>query len=214
MKTTCCEPLVGIENNKILNRKFRILTVLFLATGLFLFSGCALIGAYAIAMHATCKVKINKRCVKGSCELFNGVLFERLTVLKKDSLGMPAEYIVTERFTCYNQKTDGIQKYWPDKIFFKKPNGDYKWKADTIDIHLKLVDGKREVISIQKKPEYSYDEWFIFGSKKYDTCPIKFEKDTWYTVKITDQRLSKVYLYIDKNKKYHVYQVNSGVCPI
>lgn len=170
-------------------------------------------GAFVIAKNATCEVKINDKSVKGSCELINGVFFERLTVLQKDSAGMPAEYIVTERFSCYNPGVDGVQKYWPDKIYFKKINGHYKWNADTVDIHFKVNGNSREIISVQKKSD-NYNEQFILNSKKYDTCPISFQKDTWYNVKISDQRLRKVYLYIDKNKNFKVYKFDSGICPI
>lgn len=178
-----------------------------------LFSGCALIGAFIIANNATCEVKITSKCIKGSCELINGVFFERLTVLKKDSAGLPTEYIVTERFSCYDPGMAGVQKYWPDKIYFKRVNGHYKWNADTVDIHFKLYGPRREIISIQKKPD-NYNEHFILNSKKYDICPISFQKDTWYNVKISDQRLSKVYLYVDKKKNFNVYKFDSGICPI
>lgn len=196
-----------------MTRQNNILTVLIIVTGLFLFSGCAMIGAIAIAKNATCKVKITDKCVKGSCELINGVFFERLTVLQKDSTGMPAEYIVTERFQCYNPGVDGVQKYWPDKIYFKKINGHYKWNADTVDIHFKANGNSREIVSIQKKPD-NYNEKFILNSKKYGTCPISFQKDTWYNVRITDPRLAKTFLYIDRKNKFHVYKFDSGVCPI
>lgn len=196
-----------------MTRQFKIVTISCALTGIFLFSGCALIGAIAIAKNATCKVKINDNCIKGSCELINGVFFERLTVIEKDSIGMPSEYIVTQRFACYNPGVDGVQKYWPDKIYFKKINGHYKWNADTVDIHFKLNGNNREIISAQKKPD-NYNEQFILNSKKYDTCPISFQEDTWYNVKISDQRLRTVYLYVDKNKNFKVYKFDSGICPI
>lgn len=166
-----------------------------------------------MAKNATCDVEINGKCVKGSCELYNGVFFERLTILEKDSIGMPAEYSVTERFACYNPGVDGVQKYWPDKIYFDKPNGHYKWNADTVDIQFKVVDQHREMISSRKKPD-NYNEQFILNSKKYDTCPIAFEKDTWYHVKFTDQRLRRVYLFVTKRGKFIVHQVDSGISPI
>ena len=196
-----------------MTRHFKILTISFILTGTFLFSGCAIIGAFVIAKNATCEVKINDKCVKGSCELINGVFFERLTVVNMDSIGMPSEYIVTERFACYNPGMDGVQKYWPDKIYFKKPNGHYKWKADTVDIHFKLNGRKREIISFTKKPD-NYTEIFILNSKKYDICPISFQKNTWYNVRISDQRLTNVLLYINEKKYFNVYKFKSGVCPI
>jgi hypothetical protein len=189
------------------------LTIFIALAGIFLCTGCAIIGAIGIAKNATCQVEITDKCVKGSCELINGVFFERLTVIKMDSIGMPSEYIVTERFACYNPGLDGVQKYWPDKIYFKKPNGHYKWKADTIDIQFKLNERGRELISIQKKLD-NYNEKFILNSIKYDICPIGFQKNTWYNVMIYDQRLRKVYLYVDKRGNFNVTKFDSGVCPI
>lgn len=196
-----------------MTRQLSILSISLALAVLFLFSGCALVGAFVMAKNATCDVKINDKCVKGSCELINGVFFERLTVLQKDSTGLPTEYIVTERFSCYNPGVKGVQKYWPDKIYFKKINGHYKWNADTVDIHFKLNGNGREIISVQKKST-NYNDHFILNSKKYDTCPINFQKDTWYNVKISDQRLRNVYLYVDKHKNFNVYKFNSGISPI
>ncbi|MBK7184016.1 MAG: hypothetical protein IPH89_14480 [Bacteroidetes bacterium] len=147
-----------------MTRQLSILSISLALTALFLFSGCALVGAFVMAKNATCDVKINDKCVKGSCELINGVFFERLTVLQKDSTGLPTEYIVTERFSCYNPGVKGVQKYWPDKIYFKKINGHYKWKADTVDIHFKLNGNGREIISVQKKST-NYNDHFILNPR-------------------------------------------------
>jgi len=209
-----CKPLAGIKNDTTLKRQNSILTIFLILTGQFLFSGCAMIGAFVIAKNATCKVKINDKCVKGSCDLINGVFFERLTVLQKDVDGMPTEYIVTERFQCYNPGMDGVQKYWPDKIYFNKINGHYKWAIDTVDIGFKTNQkGGREIVSMGKRVD-NYNNFFILGSKKYDTCPTKLAIDTWYNVSIDDPRLAKTFLYIDKKNNYHVYKFDSGVCPI
>jgi hypothetical protein len=172
-----------------------------------------MIGAFIIAKNATCKVKINKRCVKGTCELYNGVFFEKLTVIKKDSIGMPAEYIVTERFECYNPGVGGNQKYWPRKIFFNKANGHYKWRADTIDIHFRMNGNQRIIVSANKKPQ-NYHDFHILRSNQYDICPITLQKETWYNVELTDQRLRFVFLYIDSKRNYIIYKIDSGVCPI
>lgn len=180
---------------------------------LVLFSGCQVTRAVLIANHATCTVKVTAKSVHGSCELINGVFFEKLTVLQKDNSGMPAEYIVTERFKCYNPGVDGVQKYWPDKIYFQKMNGHYKWKADTVNVHFKVDGHSRTFAADQKKPN-NYTEGFILNAEKYDTCPIRFQAETWYRIQISDPRLTNVYLYIDKKNSFHVYQWDSGVSPI
>ncbi len=196
-----------------MTRRLYISTITLALVGIHLFSGCAWVGVFVIAKNATCTVKIDKKCIKGSCKLINGVFFERLTVIKRDSLNMPTEYIVTERFECYNPGLSGVQKYWPDKLYFKKANGHYKWSADTVDMHFKLNGRKREIISSQKKSE-NYDESAILAKKKYETCPVSFQKDTWYNVRIYDGRLSKVFLYVDKKNNFKVYKFNSGISPI
>jgi hypothetical protein len=194
-------------------KKSQVLKMSIAFVGLFLFSQCALVGAVMMARHATCDVKINKNGVNGSCELINGVFFEKLTVSKYDTTGLPLEYSVTERFACYNPGMGGVQTYWPKKIDFKKTNGHYLWSADTVSVQYKVVGQSRELVLATSKPR-NYNEHFIFSSTKYETCPIRFQKDTWYYVKIPDQRLRNVYLHIDKKGNYKVYKTNSGVSPI
>jgi len=183
--------------------------ILFLAAGLLALSGCAMIGAAAIAMNASCKVKIDKHCVKGSCELINGVFFEKLKVLKKDSTGLPSDYVVTQRFECYNAGSSNE----PGKIWFYKPNEHYKWRIDTVNVHYLQQRRMRVMAADQSRPAH-YDEHFILNSSNYDTCPAHFENDTWYCLKISDQRLSRVFVYVNKRGHFKVHQENSGVSPI
>lgn len=194
-------------------KKSQVLKISLAFVGLILFSRCALIGAVMMASHATCDVKINKNCVNGSCDLINGVFFEKLTVSKYDSTGLPLEYTVTERLDCYNPGIEGVQTFWPKKIYFYKKNGHYLWSADTVSVQYKVVGQSRELITATSKPR-NYNEHFILSSEKFETCPIRFQKDTWYNVKISDQRLRRVYLHIDKKGNYKVYKTNSGVSPI
>lgn len=200
-----------INLNQIKKNQFLKISIAFV--GLFLFSQCALVGAVMMARHATCDVKINKNGVNGSCELINGVFFEKLTVSKYDSTGLPLEYTVTERFDCYNPGIEGVQTFWPKKIYFYKKNGHYLWSADTVSVQYKVDGQSWELVSATSKPR-NYNEHFIFSSTKYETCPIRLQKDTWYYVKISDPRLRRVYLHIDKKGNYKVYKTNSGVSPI
>lgn len=139
---------------------------------------------------------MNSRCVKGSCELINGVFFEKLSVLKKDSDSLPDDYIVTRRFECYSAGSNND----PRRLWFYKKNEQYKWKMDSLSMHSTSQD--------RSAPRY------ISSSTSYDTCPVHFEKNTWYTVRISDQRLRYVYLYVNKRGKFKIYQINSGVSPI
>jgi len=196
-------------------RKWIFYGLLFLLVSIGLIgSGCSAIGAAAIALNAKCKVKINARCVKGACELYNGLLFERLTVLQKDSLGLPRDYIVHERFSCLNPGVDGAQTYWPRKIYFHKPNGHYIWRTDTLNLSFKQNGPVRELASGQKSPPYYFENMIVIAPTRYTTCPMAFQKDCWYRVHISDQRLRTVFLYIDRHGRRHIHQTNSGLCPI
>ena len=170
-----------------------------------------MVGAILIAKFATCDVKINQNCLKGSCELRKGAFFEQINVLHKDSFGIPDEYIVSKRFECYNPGLNKKQKYWPSKIYFKKTNGHYKWKADTVNVHVKLI-GPQKIFT--QKVENNYYANFIANSKNFDMCPINFQNNTWYTIDIIDPRVGNIFLYVDKKNKFHIYKFDSGICPI
>ncbi len=212
---TCCKlpPIQSSKAKNQLTKYFKIILIYGLFLKTIIFSGCSIAGVIIIALNANCTVKINSRCIKGSCEFINGVQFERLTVIDTNSHGMPSEYIVTERFECYNPGVDGVQKYWPNKIYFNKPNGHYKWQSDTVHIRYKLNGQRREIVSIEEKLTHS-EKIHGMNSPKYDTCPIGFHKNTWYNVNIYDQRVAKILLYIDENKRFNVYKFNSGLSPL
>jgi len=181
--------------------------------GQILVSGCGVIGAILIATNSTCKVKINNKYLKSSCEISNGVMFEKLTVINTDSVGTPNDYIVTERFQIYNSDFSGKNKPSIKKLYFNKINDTYKWVADTVNIHYKVKGRRREIISSDKFMGNSNSQ-FISKSNKFELCPIQFAKDTWYNIKITDARLSKTLLYVDKLNVFHVHQFDSGSSPI
>lgn len=205
------------------------ITVL-LAFGFILFSGCGLIGAIIIATSYNAKITINERYVKSSHGLTNGVLFEKLAVVTLDDKGIPENYIVTQRFKCYNPGVEGVQKYWPDKLYFNKINGHYKWRTDTAGFYYTKKGNYRERIvadsinytfdfkglddTISKKVKGDLNEIFIFDSKVYDTCPVDFKTETWYFINFYDPVLASVYLFVDTNKKFTIYTYGTGVSPI
>ncbi|MCF8298698.1 MAG: hypothetical protein K9J13_14210 [Saprospiraceae bacterium] len=194
-------------------RRYILLT---LVAMLFL-SSCGYIGVYIIAKSATCEIKVNENVIKGSCELINGVFIEKLDVIEKDTNGIPLKYYVTQRFECYNPGVDGVQKYWPDKIYFNKKNGHYKWGADTVKILFHRHGRNRDVViqdSISGGIKTRMYGYFISGSNKYEICPIKFRKDCWYYLTTYDPRISSIYIYVDNKMKFRVYKFDSGVCPI
>ena len=195
-----------------MTKLYIIITVFF---SILIVAGCNYFGALAIAKSATCKVTINENSVKSSCDLINGVFFEKLNVTKSDSSGIPTEYFVTQRFGLFNPGVEGVQKYWPDKIYFSKPNGHYKWRADTVNIKFERMDRNRQMLPIDSSnnDEGMYG-FLIFSNKSFDICPIKFSKNSWYYVEVFDPGISSLYLYVDNKMNFTVHKFDSGVSPI
>lgn len=204
----------------------KLSNILLISLLLLSLSGCRLIGAIIIMSSYNVKLKINDRYVQSSNGMTNGIQFEKLTVIKLDEDGLPAEYIVTQRFECYNPGVEGVQEYWPDKIYFDKANGHYKWSADTVAIHFLQVGNNREVIvdsiennnDLNDTPAESIDDFFsaiiIDSYTDYETCPVEFESNTWYYLNFYDPALATVFLYVESEKKLHLYKFDSGVSPI
>lgn len=207
-----------------MKKQFR--NIILISTLVVTLSGCRLIGAMIIMSAYNAKLKINDRYVQSSNGMTNGIKFEKLTILKLDEDGLPAEYIVTQRFECYNPGVEGVQEYWPDKIYFDKANGHYKWGADTVAIHFLQVGNNREVIvdSIENNNDLydtlaeSIDNFvsaiIVDSYTDYETCPVEFESNTWYYLNFYDPALATVFLYVESKNKMHLYKFGSGVSPI
>lgn len=194
----------------------KLSTINLVIFSLIILTGCNYFAAYAIARSATCRININEKYAKSSCQLGNGIYFEKLNVVKSDSTGIPIEYFVTSRFVLSNPGVDDVQKYWPDKIYFNKPNGHYRWSIeDTVDIRFARTGKERQRVSIDgsKNIEDSY-AYFVFSDKTFNTCPVKFSKNSWYYVEVYDPRVSSIYLHVDGKMNFTVHRFDSGVSPI
>ncbi len=200
--------------------------IILISTLVITLSGCRLIGAMIIMSAYNTKLKINDRYVQSSNGMTNGIQFEKLTVLNLDEDGLPSEYIVTQRFECYNPGVEGVQEYWPDKIYFDKANGHYKWGADTVAIHYiqnginreVIVDSTENTNDLNDTTAESMDDFYsaiiIDSYTDYETCPVEFESNTWYYLNFYDPALATVFLYVESKNKFHLNKFGSGVSPI
>lgn len=210
--------------------KKQLKNIILILTIFLLLCGCGIIGPILIGTSYNAKLTINNRFVKSSHGLINGIRFEKLTVIDQDENGIPTDYIVTQRFECVNTVGEGVQDYWPNKLYFNKVNGDYKWKADTVSFHFKKKGHYRERIfdnnadstflfqglndTVSRKIKGDLNEIFILNSIAFETCPVNFASQTWYYLNLYDPVIASVFLYFDSKNKYHVYKFGSGVSPI
>lgn len=165
---------------------------------------------------------MNKNFIESSCGLTNGVVFRELIVYEFDSSKLPSFYKVIFSTNCYNPGTVSPQKFWPDKIFFNKPNGHYLWRVDSLDKGIyrrqgpyrERIDKSDNPIIDTTGPEWSqeFTDSIIKAPRTPDSmsnpiCPTKFKLNTWYYVGFSDQRY-EAFLYVDKNMKYNLHKVN------
>jgi hypothetical protein len=169
-----------------------------------------------------CNINMTKNYIKSSCGLINGVVFRELTVYEFDSTNLPSHYKVVFSTNCYNPGTNPVQKFWPDKIYFNKPNGHYLWRIDSIvngtykrtGPYTNRTDGSDIPIIDTAGPEWS--QAFIDSIIKApgtpdpnskSICPTKFKPATWYFVGFSDQRY-EAFLYVDKKMNYNLHKIS------
>lgn len=193
-------------------------------------SSCGMLWAGLILSSYKAKLTINDNFIESSHGLINGVQFEKLTVLNKDEKGIPTDFIVTQRFACYNSGAEGTQKHSPKKLYFDKVNGYYKWVVDTVNFHYKRKGNYREIIgsdtientvkhygfgdTMARKINWYSKEKYILKTTSFATCPVDFECKSWYYVNFHDPALASVYLYVESKSQFYLYKFGSGVSPI
>jgi len=175
-----------------------------------------------------CNMQIDIESISNSCNLENGVFFEKLTVIKLDTTGLPLEFKVGQRFECLNPGVEGVQTYWPNEIFFKKQNEHYRWRSDTVDLHF-VMDGKVKILAENankrdendslkvKEFDFNSDAGFGYAIPKRASdiiCPVEFKPSTWYFLYFFKQRYLGAFLYVDENMKFNLHVLMSDVSPI
>lgn len=170
-----------------------------------------------------CEISITEDYIESSCGLINGVQFEQLEVEQLDSNNLPNRYKVLVTFQCFNPGVEGVQKYWPDRLYFDKPNGHYLWQVDSMkngtyvrdDIYRIRTD-KEDTTTVRVITDSAERQRFLDSFNKSPRiinrnstaiCPVKFKENTWYFVNFANQR-NEAYLYIDKQMKYNLHLIN------
>lgn len=153
------------------------------------------------------KVTITKDYISTNRDFINGVTIEKIKV---DSIGQenyPIKYTVTYWTSCNIDHPNDKPPNPPDKIYFKK-EGKYWWTEENVSISF-IHDGlsRHTTDSSNRLP------WSI-GDKKFNACPIEFEKEQWYFFRLGDPQVTGIFFYIDKTGKEYQYFLASGVSPI
>lgn len=182
------------------------IVIVVIAIALFIFGGLYLL-YFFFSAFAPPKVKITKDYISTNQDFINGVTIEKLSV---DSIGdqnYPIKYTVTYWTSCGIDHPKNKPPEPPDKIYFKK-EGKYWCTEEVVNIPF-LHEGltRHTTDSTDRLP------WSM-GSKKFRTCPIKFEKEQWYFFKIGDPQVIGIFFYIDSTGNEHQYFLASGVSPI
>ena len=176
-----------------------------------LLQGCYTIGAYMIGLGANTEIEINSKYAKSYSPFSNGIYFERLEVVKMEN-NLPKEYYTNERFSC--GRSGGRYYEGEKKLFFNRKNKHYQWKSDTLRDYFRQDQTHRTQLPMDSLFKMRDHNYLIWSKKTYETCPFEFIRDSWYYVEVFDQRITSIYLYVDKDKKFKVYKTNSGISPI
>ncbi len=155
---------------------------------------------------APAKVTISENYISTNRDFINGVTIESLRV---DSMGdkHPIKYTVTYLTTCHIDHPKDRPPTPPDKIYFGR-EGKYWWTEENVKIPFVQYNLSRQATgSIQRLP------WSM-GTQKFETCPMKFQREQWYFFTFSDPQITGIFFYIDKDGKTQQYTIESGVSPI
>lgn len=153
------------------------------------------------------KVTITKSYISTNTDFINGVTIEKIKV---DSIGIknyPVKYTVTYLTSCHIDHPVGKPPNPPDKIYFKK-EGKYWWTEENVNIPF-IHQGLS-----RKTTDSTYIPVWSMGRTKLKTCPLKFEREQWYFITISDPQVTGIFFYIDKGGKEKQYYLTSGISPI
>ena len=179
-----------------------ILLVLVLLVGGGLYCGNKVLTAFRPA-----KINITKTEISSSEVFVNPITIEKLKV---DSIGQdqrPVKYTIKYLTTCGIKQKSGKPPIPLNKIKLDE-SGRYGWTEEIVNIPVIHADGYSQRIDSAQRMIWS------MGKQKFDICPLRFEKDTWYFINILDPQIIGVYVYIDDTGMIHQYTTYSGVSPI
>lgn len=162
---------------------------------------------YFLSAFALPKVTITANYISTNTDFINGVTIEKLMV---DSIGdknYPVKYTVIYTTSCNINHPTNKPPDPPNKIEFNKP-GKYSWDEDTTKIRFIHIGLSR------KSLDKNNDLWWLNKFGDHTVCPIKFEREQWYFITISDPQVTGIFFYIDKNGNENQYYLTSGVSPI
>jgi len=152
-------------------------------------------------------IAITKSEIRSSNGFINPITIEKLKV---DSLGKdqrPIKYTI-DYITTFGIKQKDDEPPVGLKQIKLNESGRYSWSEENVNISIVHDDGYSKRISSVERLILS------MGNQNFETCPLKFEEETWYFINFLDPQVVGVYIYIDKVGVLHKYAAYSGVSPI
>lgn len=166
---------------------------------------CSLFVVFILMMYiflrslAPQKITISTNSITTNGKLEYKVSIEKIKV---DSIGKDNHPV---KYTAYYSTICHI--YEPtDEIYINK-TGNYRWTEDygTSGYIHKGLRRELDTNKLSIARPYPY---------KYNYCPIKFEKEQWYFITVSDKQITGYFFYIDKDGKENQYNLYTGISPI
>jgi hypothetical protein len=178
----------------------KLLLCLLLFTAFLYLGSCGLLysAAYTHAENRaeTCTLKINQKRISGRCYR-NNIRFEQLEVIRLEH-GIPVDYYITKRFSYRTI----AQLKPPKSVSFHRSNAAWRWKTDSVHLHVQLNEYKYPVLLDTLEIKHLNN---ALPGEEYQYCPVKFSSDTWYHIYSLTDRHTARYVFVDKRMKFHVH---------
>mgnify|MGYP006433956111 CR=1 FL=1 len=187
--------------------KNRLWKIIFISVIFILIAGGVYFMKSFFSAFAPPKIELTKNYISTNRDFVNGVTIEKILVDSIGSKGYPVKYTTTYSTSCNIKHPKNKPPVPPSIIEFKKP-GKYSWDEDTIRVNHIHKNLTRKSKSNSKKLRWLNK----FG--KYDVCPLKFERNQWYFIMISDPQITGIFLFIDEYRNEKKINVYSGVSPI
>jgi hypothetical protein len=174
---------------------------------LLLVVGVLLFFYFYLNAFAPPQVTITKDHISANIGFVNGVTIEKILVDSIGVKGYPIKYTTIYTTSCNIKNPINKPQNPLNKIEFNKP-GKYSWDEDTVKVRYIHNDLSREPL------DSISNLWWLNKFGNNPVCPIKFEKEQWYFIIISDPRVTGIFFYMDKSGKEYEYLLQSGVSPI
>lgn len=189
-----------------MTRLRKIITISLSIISLLVASGIYLLYNF-ISAFSPPKLTMTTKSISTNRNFINGLTIEKLKV---DSIGdenYPVKYTVVYATSCKIYHPTNKPPDPPSKIEFNK-SGKYSWDEDTTKIRYIHNGLSRQPLDRPKKL------WCLSKFGDNPVCPLKFQREQWYFITISDPRVTGIFFYIDKNGKESQFYLKSGISPI